>query len=71
MDDSDAVLAANLEFYRAFTTRDAEAMDGAVGAARAGRLRPSRLAGARRPRCRHGELARHPFQPRFTAHRLL
>jgi SnoaL-like protein len=27
MDDSDAVLAANLEFYRAFTTRDAEAMD--------------------------------------------
>jgi len=28
MDDSDAVLAANLEFYRAFTMRDAEAMDG-------------------------------------------
>jgi hypothetical protein len=27
MNDSDAVLAANLEFYRAFTTRDAEAMD--------------------------------------------
>ncbi len=27
MEDSDAVLAANLEFYRAFTTRDAEAMD--------------------------------------------
>ena len=27
MDDSDAVLAANLEFYRAFTTRDVEAMD--------------------------------------------
>ena len=27
MDDSDAVLAANLEFYRAFTTRDADAMD--------------------------------------------
>jgi hypothetical protein len=27
MDDSDAVLAANLEFYRAFTTHDAEAMD--------------------------------------------
>src|SRR5580698_1709408 len=27
MDDSDAVLAANLEFYRAFTTGDAEAMD--------------------------------------------
>lgn len=27
MDDSDAVLAANLEFYRAFTTRDSEAMD--------------------------------------------
>ena len=25
--DSDAVLAANLEFYRAFTTRDAAAMD--------------------------------------------
>jgi len=27
MDDSDAVLAANLEFYRAFTTRDVEGMD--------------------------------------------
>jgi len=27
MTDSDAVLAANLEFYRAFTTRDADAMD--------------------------------------------
>jgi len=27
MEDSDAVLAANLEFYRAFTTRDADAMD--------------------------------------------
>jgi hypothetical protein len=27
MDDSDAVLAANLEFYRAFTTRDADAME--------------------------------------------
>ena len=27
MDDRDAVLAANLEFYRAFTTRDADAMD--------------------------------------------
>jgi ketosteroid isomerase-like protein len=27
MDDGDAVLSANLEFYRAFTTRDAEAMD--------------------------------------------
>ncbi len=27
MDDSDAVLAANLEFYRAFTTRDVAAMD--------------------------------------------
>jgi len=27
MDDSDAVLATNLEFYRAFTTRDAAAMD--------------------------------------------
>ena len=27
MDDRDAVLAANLEFYRAFTTGDAEAMD--------------------------------------------
>jgi ketosteroid isomerase-like protein len=27
MNDSDAVLAANLEFYRAFTTRDADAMD--------------------------------------------
>jgi hypothetical protein len=27
MDDSDAVLAANLEFYRAFTTRDIAAMD--------------------------------------------
>src|SRR5215469_15996163 len=27
MDDSDAVLAANLEFYRAFTTRDTDAMD--------------------------------------------
>jgi hypothetical protein len=27
MNDSDAVLAANLEFYRAFITRDAEAMD--------------------------------------------
>ena len=28
MDDSDAVLAANLEFYRAFTTRDVKAMEG-------------------------------------------
>jgi ketosteroid isomerase-like protein len=27
MEDSDAVLAANLEFYRAFTTRDDRAMD--------------------------------------------
>jgi ketosteroid isomerase-like protein len=27
MNDSDAVLAANLEFYRAFTTRDLTAMD--------------------------------------------
>ncbi len=27
MHDSDAILAANLEFYRAFTTRDAAAMD--------------------------------------------
>ena len=27
MTDSDAVLAANLEFYRAFTTRDAAAME--------------------------------------------
>ena len=27
MTDSDAVLAANLEFYRAFTTRDVPAMD--------------------------------------------
>ena len=27
MNDSDAVLAANLEFYRAFSTRDVEAMD--------------------------------------------
>ena len=27
MTDSDAVLAANLEFYRAFTTRDLAAMD--------------------------------------------
>jgi fumarate reductase subunit C len=27
MTDSDAVLAANLEFYRAFTTRDVTAMD--------------------------------------------
>jgi ketosteroid isomerase-like protein len=27
MDDSDAVLAANLEFYRAFTTRDVDAME--------------------------------------------
>jgi hypothetical protein len=27
MTDSDAVLAANLEFYRAFTMRDVEAMD--------------------------------------------
>jgi ketosteroid isomerase-like protein len=27
MNDSDAVLAANLEFYRAFTTRDLAAMD--------------------------------------------
>ncbi len=27
MTDQDAVLAANLEFYRAFTTRDMEAMD--------------------------------------------
>jgi hypothetical protein len=27
MNDSDAVLAANLEFYRAFTTRDIAAMD--------------------------------------------
>jgi hypothetical protein len=27
MDDRDAVLAANLEFYRAFTMRDADAMD--------------------------------------------
>ncbi len=27
MDDSDAVLAANLEFYRAFTMRDVDAMD--------------------------------------------
>ena len=27
MNDSDAVLAANLEFYRAFTTRDFAAMD--------------------------------------------
>jgi hypothetical protein len=27
MDDSDAVLAANLEFYRAFTTGDGDAMD--------------------------------------------
>jgi hypothetical protein len=27
MTDSDAVLAANLEFYRAFTTRDVAAMD--------------------------------------------
>jgi hypothetical protein len=27
MDDSDAVLAANLEFYRAFTTRDVAAME--------------------------------------------
>lgn len=27
MTDSDAVLAANLEFYRAFTTRDLKAMD--------------------------------------------
>jgi len=27
MNDSDAVLSANLEFYRAFTTRDAAAMD--------------------------------------------
>jgi hypothetical protein len=27
MDDRDAVLAANLEFYRAFTTRDTDAMD--------------------------------------------
>ena len=34
MDDSDAVLAANLEFYRAFTTRDIAAME-ALWAARA------------------------------------
>ena len=27
MNDSDAVLAANLEFYRAFTTRDLAAKD--------------------------------------------
>ncbi|HXC30737.1 MAG TPA: nuclear transport factor 2 family protein [Stellaceae bacterium] len=27
MEDSDAVLAANLQFYQAFTTRDAAAMD--------------------------------------------
>ena len=27
MNDSDAVLAANLEFYRAFTTRDIDAME--------------------------------------------
>ena len=27
MDDSDAVLAANLEFYRAFTMRDVAAME--------------------------------------------
>src|ERR1700691_3328522 len=27
MDDADAVLAANLEFYRAFTTRDIDAME--------------------------------------------
>src|SRR5271170_2915707 len=27
MTDTDAVLAANLEFYRAFTTRDVAAMD--------------------------------------------
>jgi hypothetical protein len=27
MNDSDAVLAANLEFYRAFTTRDVDAME--------------------------------------------
>jgi hypothetical protein len=27
MDDADAVLAANLEFYRAFTTRDIPAME--------------------------------------------
>ena len=34
MTDSDAVLAANLEFYRAFTTRDLAAMD-AIWARRA------------------------------------
>ncbi len=28
MTDSDAVLAANLEFYRAFAARDLAAMDG-------------------------------------------
>ena len=39
MTDSDAVLAANLEFYRAFTTRDIAAMDALWANARSGRLR--------------------------------
>ena len=71
MTDADAVLAANLEFYRAFATRDIAAMD-AIWARRAPvGLRPSGLAGAGRPRRDHRKLARHSRQPGGAAHRLL
>ena len=71
MNDSDAVLAANLQFYHAFTTQDVDAMD--------------RLWARHAPVvCVHpgwpplaeqrggdGKLARHFVQPRRSARRLL
>ena len=71
MTDSDAVLAANLEFYRAFTTRDVAAMDALMGAAGAGRLPSSGLDRADGPGGDHRELGRDPRQPACAAHRLL
>jgi hypothetical protein len=70
MDDSDAVLAANLEFYRAFTTRDAEAMD-ALWARQApvACVHPGWPALTDRDAVM--ESWRHSVQLGFTAHRLL
>ena len=71
MTDTDAVLAANLEFYRAFTMRDIEAMDAVWALSCADRLPPSRMDRADRPRRRDVELEWHFIKPRRSARHLL
>ena len=71
MTDQDAVLAANLEFYRAFATRDLRGDGRPLGATGAGRLPASGVDSTEGSRGGHGKLVRDPVQPRRATHRVL